>query len=284
MPKRAQALFYLALVILGLVVLSAGLHDLVFQPAQPIPGADPALQAPVAAAGAQTARGISLRMLLQTGLALGFIALLVLLVFSLFRKADLKKLLRLLGGLAAVVLLMFLVGFLRLPAPPEAAFSEEEVARAAPAQALAIAPIGDPPAGLAELVLAALIVGAVALGGWLVYSALRKRPEDALAREAAAALKAIDEGGDLRDVILNCYLQMTRAVKAGRGLEREETMTPREFEEVLRARGVPDEPIRQLTGLFEMARYSRRTPDRQDEAAAVVCLESIRMACLIKRT
>ncbi len=279
MPKRARALLYLSLAFVGLLILAGGLRNLEFQPALPIPGAEAQTGAPVAQSGGAAPARLTLQMLLQTGLGLGFILLLALLGISLVRKANLKKLARLAASLAAVVLLMFLVGFLKLPQPDPAAIDIEESVPVGAAGSFQIAPIGDPPAGLMDFVLYAVLAAASILGGWLLLRALRRTDEDSLAAEAAAALRAIEEGQDLRDVILACYQQMTRAVWKGRGLEREEYMTPREFEDLLRARGVPADPIHRLTGLFEKARYSRVKPGSQDERDAVDCLNAIRLAC-----
>lgn len=280
MHKRVQALLYLAIVISGLLVLAGGLENLEFQPALPIPGAEADPGAPPAQSGASAAGHVTLQMLLQTGLGLGFIFLLALLMISLVRKANLKKLARLSAGLAAVVLLMFLVGFLKLPQPDSTTIEMEEAAPAAVVGSYQVAPIGDPPAGLIEVILYFVLAGAAALAGWLLYRALhQKEDEDPLAVEAAAALSAIGQGQDLRDVILTCYLHMTRVVRSGRGLEREEFMTPREFEDLLSARGIPADPVRRLTRLFEKARYGRSKPGRQDENDAIDCLNAIRMVC-----
>ncbi|MHC1781326.1 MAG: DUF4129 domain-containing protein [Anaerolineaceae bacterium] len=279
MQKRAQALLYLSLVFVGLLILAGGLPNLEFQPALPIPGAEGQTGAALPSTGGAAARGVSLQMLLQTSLGLGFIFLLVLLIFSLVRKANLKKLVQLAAGLAAVILLMVLVGLLRLPQPEAAPIELEQTPPAAAAQTFLIAPIGDPPAGLMDLVLAAVLVSAASLGGWLLYRALRPATEDPLGRETAAALRAIEEGQDLRDVILTCYLQMTKAVQTGRGLERDESMTPREFEELLGGRGVPADPIHRLTALFEKVRYGHVATDSRDEQEAVDCLNAIRLAC-----
>lgn len=279
MQKRAQALFYLTLVFVSLLVLAAGLPNLIFQPAMPIPGVGTQAAASLPAAGGAPGAHVSLQMLLQTGLGLGFIFLLALLVFSLLRKASLKNLARLAAGLAAVVFVMVLVGLLKLPQPQTAPLGGDESAPAAGAWTYAVAPIGDPPAGLMDLVLYAALAAAAGLGGWLLYRALQRPDGDPLAAEAAAALRAIEEGQDLRDVIPACYLQMARAVKSGRGLDREEFMTPREFEALLCSRGLPPEPVRRLTALFEKVRYGRARPGSRDEADAVACLKAIRLAC-----
>jgi len=59
------------------------------------------------------------------------------------------------------------------------------------------------------------------------------------------------------------------------GLERGEAMTAREFERLLQGRGIPYEPVHQLTRLFEAARYGSRTPGPDEEQRAVECLSAI---------
>ncbi len=66
----------------------------------------------------------------------------------------------------------------------------------------------------------------VALGGSLIYALLRnrsrRRSEEALplvriAEEAESALTAIAAGGDLRDTVIRCYVEMSRTVRAAAG-------------------------------------------------------------------
>jgi hypothetical protein len=127
----------------------------------------------------------------------------------------------------------------------------------------------------------ALLLAAVVLGIWLFRkSFIHSKQENALAFEVKTAIQAIQAGKNLSSTILHCYQQMIYIVQEEKGIEREESITPREFEAVLIKHGIPEESIRQLTRLFEKVRYGGKDPDAQDEQMAVSCLSSIRSAIL----
>jgi hypothetical protein len=102
-----------------------------------------------------------------------------------------------------------------------------------------------------------------------------RRSADRLAMEAQSARLAILRGEGFKDVILQCYERMSLAMEKERGIEREDSMTAREFEELLIERGVPGESVRKLTSLFEMARYGDGEPSPEEEREAIGCLEAI---------
>ncbi len=140
-----------------------------------------------------------------------------------------------------------------------------------------IAPIGAPPANLYLIVGIVLALAVIVLLTWLFLTTYRRAiPTDPISREAETALEAIQSGQDLRNVIIHCYLQMMQVVRDEHGIERRESVTPREFERLLAARGIPGQPIRELTRLFEKARYSNKATESQDELDAVECLSAIR--------
>lgn len=135
----------------------------------------------------------------------------------------------------------------------------------------------DPPQWLiilVTLVLLALLLGAA----WFWWQRSRRRqvsPLQRLAREAEQALEQLDTGGDLGETITRCYAQMGRVLARQRGLHRQKTMTPREFEQHLAAAGLRDEHIRRLTRLFERFRYGAGRAGKREEDEAVACLTAI---------
>jgi hypothetical protein len=135
---------------------------------------------------------------------------------------------------------------------------------------------------LTVVVLAALAV----LAAYLVIRRLRNASGPAgpaqlndLAREAQGALDALQAGGDLRDAVIRCYLEMSRVLQQEKGIRRQVAMTPREFEAVLAAKGLPAEPVRHLTRLFERSRYGSQRPSQADEQQAIASLQAIVAAC-----
>lgn len=145
----------------------------------------------------------------------------------------------------------------------------------------------DPPEWI---VTTASLIIALALTGLLVgivYMVWRNRvrkmaelkPLDDIAKEAQDAIDAIQSGGDLRDVIMRCYAEMSRVVSESRNLYRGQDMTPHEFEVFLQGRGLPREAIHQITTLFEAVRYGALVPGRQEENQAISSLNAIVNAC-----
>ena len=137
-------------------------------------------------------------------------------------------------------------------------------------------PMESPPAALFWIVAAAMATLVIALGLRLFggKSDARKRL-DLVGLEARAARLALLGGRDFKDAIVDCYRRMSVALKRERGIEREESMTAREFEELLELKGVPKESVRRLTLLFESARYGRESPSPDAEGEAIGCLEAI---------
>ena len=137
-------------------------------------------------------------------------------------------------------------------------------------------PLSPLPQGLIWLVWIGLGAGIILLGIWLI----RRPPKyaqhgDSLKLEAERALQALRTGSHLNSVIVGCYIQMSQALQKEQEIELEQTMTAREFEHLLEARGIPYAPVHQLTQLFEAARYGYRQPGPGDEQKAFECLNAI---------
>ena len=123
----------------------------------------------------------------------------------------------------------------------------------------------------------------VLLLAWIAWRAWKRRrnphPLHWLEDEAQAALDDLQGGADLSNVILRCYDQMCRAVSQQRGVQRKESMTPREFERRLAELGLPAGAVAQLTRLFEAARYSTHPAGETEKQQAVDSLSAILQAC-----
>ncbi len=141
-------------------------------------------------------------------------------------------------------------------------------------------PLGLPPTNLIWLVWIGLAVVVALLAIWIIHwKTSQARAGDPLGLEAERAVQALRTGLDLRNVILRCYEQMSLALQKEQGVQREETMTAREFERLLEARGIPNAPVHQLTQLFELARYGDRPLGVGDEQKALDCLDAIVQYC-----
>ena len=121
------------------------------------------------------------------------------------------------------------------------------------------------------------LLAVIAGGLWIIWQRSRSKPPalDLLAVEARAALQELRSGADFKNTIIHCYYEMCAVLNREKGIRRAEGMTAREFEYELSRLGLPDEPVAQLTRLFEMARYGAGAPDPQDESNAWECLAAI---------
>lgn len=259
------------------MILGISLPDLSLQPGLPIPGA---ATSSTAAQTIQPGTGISsftFPWILQVGLALGIILMFIALVTALFKKANIKQIGLFAGGLAVLFGIFSWLPYLAtsqlnlLPTDSHTPFL--------PSFEYSIAPIGDPPAGL-FWVAAILLLAGLVLMCWLLSRTLQRSPkEDPLAVEAETAVQAIANGHILSDVIIHCYLKMESVIAQERGIERGQSITPREFEASLVEKGIPKIPILELTTLFEKARYGNQSLNKQDEEEAVNCFIAIQNAC-----
>ncbi|NBD36574.1 MAG: DUF4129 domain-containing protein [Chloroflexi bacterium] len=124
----------------------------------------------------------------------------------------------------------------------------------------------------------ALIFAALVIGGIWSYLQRREAPSSTLGRvaqEAEAALGALQSGADLKNAVVRCYVEMSRALNEARGVRRKRTMTVREFEARLIEIGLPGDEVRRLTRLFEAVRYGHQAPSAADEAQARASLTAI---------
>lgn len=137
-------------------------------------------------------------------------------------------------------------------------------------------PIAPFNANLTWLVWIGLALGLILIGVRLFFWQREpNRIQDAVQQEAEQAIRALQTGSDVRSVIVRCYRQMSQALQKERGIQLEETMTARDFERLLEARGIPHDPVHQLTQLFEGARYGYQQPGPEEERKALDCLNAI---------
>ena len=90
---------------------------------------------------------------------------------------------------------------------------------------------------------------------WFLWRKLRPRAEEEdaqaqVAQQAGAALSELEQGGDLREVILRCYAQMSNVLHENSNVKRHSAMTPRDFEEHLTQLGIRRPTYRSLDAAF----------------------------------
>lgn len=275
--RRVWTLALLGASALLLVLLAAGLHDVQLQPGRPLPFD---LFRPFQFGGGSSgSTRVTLPSWLPAALAIGSVVTIIGLIVSPRLRRDL---LRNLPAYLLFALGVYLIG--------------KSIERSAPGAA-EVSPIGPPaaepplvsPTARPEVVsqppewlvtgLTLLIIGALlGVAALLLRRALRQPPApllDQIVDEARDALAGLRSGADLRDTISRCYIEMVRLLSERRGIARDATLTPREFEQRLAAIGLGDAHIRRLTRLFERVRYSPHMPGPAEEHEAEACLDAI---------
>ncbi|MGC8779265.1 MAG: DUF4129 domain-containing protein [Anaerolineae bacterium] len=284
--RQLRILIVLGLAVAAVLALATSLPQVEFSPGEPLNLA--LAQAPRPAAGMGVTTSPTLLLILRVV----FLLTLALLPFSIFyliispeaRKRVLQNLL-IYGTFILLIYLLrrqmeggeqgdFLAGLNLMPDAATAAARP-------PAEFSASAP-----PWLVLLVSFAMAGFIVALFVGLMWSLARRRPRnealvalEALAERAEAARDVIEAGGDLRNTIIRCYVEMNRVVRETRGLHRDRAMTPREFEERLAHAGLPAAQVRDLTLLFEDVRYGAKELGPWEGRRAMTCLDAIAASC-----
>jgi len=208
-------------------------------------------------------------------------------IISMLSKEGRRRLFRDLSRLA--VLILFLVWFSDQGAefmkglqPGEELLLGQPVEFTPQATLVAFEPTPGDTAAKTILIMMALGLAAstAAFAWWWFQPSHRKvyptpTPHEQLAEQAGQAVKAIESGEQLSNVILRCYYQMERILDEGRGLQRPQQDTPAEFATALIDQGLPEMPVRQLTRLFEAARYGSLEMNAESQQSAVKCLTAI---------
>jgi hypothetical protein len=198
-------------------------------------------------------------------------------LYKIFRNFTWKGLLHELPSLVPISLIILAALVLLLILPYHQRTSDSQVTETLPQVIPAVGPpLGPLPTGLFSLVWIGVFVAVSLLGFW-VFSSWRtlSRPDDLVILEAEQALQALRSGADFNNAIIRCYQQMSFALQAEQGIEKSDSMTAREFERHLAAKGIPRAPVEQLTQLFEAARYGNQHSRPGDEQAALSCLRAI---------
>lgn len=221
---------------------------------------------------------------MQGVLGLAFILIIFLFLSRLILRMNISQLSirENLGYSATLALVLGVIYLISRIGSPQAAFGPGETRFELPPTLTNSQPypIGEVPPGLIWLVAGILLGG---LGLLLVFGLLRRgsftEERHQILQETERAVHDLRTGKDLEDVIVQYYAQMAKTLREQRGIERNHTMTVREFEHWLEGEGVPSAPVHQLTSLFEVARYSERHLGYEEHLIALQCLDAIISHC-----
>lgn len=272
---KRKAILFLILAAVTTVLLAVTLPQFELQPGVPLPKAE-RLTNDSPGEGFERPPAINILTFIETVIGLFLFLAMIYLIARRRRRMNRREIIQILSALAmlslTVTLILYAMSHVEVSSMP----AEVEMLPVEIAIPVAGPPLAPLPASLLWLVwigLAGLVLLLV-----IQVARVRARPKvapDPLAVEAEQAIEAIRAGQGLSNVIIRCYQQMSRILQREQGLALEETMTAREFEALLEQRGFPNPPVRQLTRLFEIARYATQAPGPAEEAQALDCLNAI---------
>jgi hypothetical protein len=282
---KQRSLFLLAAAGALTLILAMSLPSLVLSPGQPFSLGRPTAETP--GLDGTLPGGEILVQILRGMLALAIILLPVYIIYSLMTAEGRR---RLLVQVVLIILLFAAADYLRQFRQEEEPEPEEQVVNGPPnwGQLAESGPPtlfpAEPPQEftLAVILVVSILMVASAGGLFWFFWQRRQSPDlalDKLAEEAQNAIVSLHAGGDFEMTIIRCYQEMSRVLKEERDITRETFMTPREFEDSLISKGLPQESLRTLTRLFEQARYSSTPAGAHEQKQALACLTDIVEAC-----
>lgn len=285
---RIWTIILAALVMMALLLLASSLNALEFADGKPLPFQQ--MAPPLTDPGEGTNLGRIFMVIFRIALILFWILLPFYVIYLIISKEARKRFLRDVMTLLPILLLLYwvtsnefvqkqgqeLTGRLGLNSAQEEGLVEQ------PPPMPAFQPPPDWVTTVTSLTLAVVITAIVVVLVFTIWRRTRQKKEEPLQqieRQAQDALDALAAGGNLREVIQRCYFQMIEALQKYRNIQRDRDVTPHEFELLLQRRGLPPEPVHQLTVLFEQVRYGAHNPGQQDERLAINSLSAIVTAC-----
>ncbi|MCS7061333.1 MAG: DUF4129 domain-containing protein [Anaerolineae bacterium] len=283
-PMQAKGIVLVAIMLIALTTLAAGLSNLQLAPADRFP--IELFTFPTPPPGQTLGGGEVFVTLARIALAVMLVLTPVYLIYALINPKRRRQLFINLLAISLIVLMLSNIS----RCASQMQLSEEEGASAGapplteqPLEQLDL-PAFDPNAPdwlvLAVSVLLALVLaGLITAIGFGIARRRRTTTLEQVAQQAEQAVADLQAGGEFRDIIIRCYREMSRTVQEARGVRRAASMTPREFVTLLQTMGLPAEPVQQLTLAFEAVRYGHAHPTPEQEQAAIEYLRAIVNAC-----
>jgi hypothetical protein len=271
---KHKTLIFLGLVTIITIIIAASLPQLELQPGMPLPKLE-GDQVVIPPVEAEPSEAISVDKFIIAFALLIAAASVLHMIYRLLRGARRKNLIAFIWPVVVIGLILGGFVFLIMLMPKSESSTVVELPVPTPEPPVT-APLGPVPPLLLWLVGIGLLVTGILIAIWIFGSpANRATTIDIVGFEAEKAWQELKAGLGLKDVIIKCYRQMSLALAEEQGIERKESMTVREFENLLEAAGVPYDPVHQLTQLFEAVRYGHWQPNPIDEEKAIHCLGAI---------
>ncbi len=269
--KKALLFFFLALI--ATILIGAGLPRLKLQPGLPLPSFE---GGEIIAPKTESVPLVHIQVsdLFKILLILLLASFLIYLIYRAVAGLSWKGLLSSMLPTIFITLVVFGILFLVISLLPKSQPVALPEVLPTPAPVVR-APLGPAPSILLWVAGIALAAVAVFLGLSLVRARADNSRASMLELEIENARQDLLSGLDFKEVILQCYQRMSVALQHEQQIEREAFMTTGEFERLLKEKGVPPEPVHQLTRLFDAVRYGHWQPNPSDEKNALQALEDI---------
>lgn len=271
---KRKALFFFSLVTVAVILLAVSLPSLQLKPGMPPPEIKNEEVTVTSATGSFVETIPINRFIIILACIVGAVFFLYS-IYRVIRGATWRDVLVLLQLILVIVLIIGGLLFIILSMPHAAAPVQQEMIIPTPAPPVT-APLGPVPPILLWIVGGCLFVFAILIVIWIYRSIQGKtNAVELIAQEAEKARQRILLGVGLKDVIIECYRQMSLVLQEDRGISRTDFMTTLDFEELLSTAGFPAAPVHDLTQMFNAARYGNWQPAAGDEQKAIQCFESI---------
>lgn len=281
-----QILFYIILLIFCTSLLSTGLQNLSFKDGSPIPGSvtNPNFlqgrnESTISSIYGKTINSTHL----QSIISILFFATIILIFYSIVKNLS-KKVIR---NLIAVLILLFIIFSIanqfqveNQNSTPLIVENESQISNSD----INLKPVNEPPTGLFWIVIGIFAILFMSMIVLVLRNPNKKNSfTDPLALQIESALSLLEEGQNFQNTIINCYSQMVEVIKEEFEIEREKSITPNEFKDLLIKRGLPSEPVNDLTYLFEKIRYGSKLISPTDENLALQNLLEIQLSCQTRK-
>ena len=272
---RRKSLAFLALSAILIVIIASALPQLELNPGTPIPVSQESSGAlPTESFAAPTisvSTFVRAMMLIILALGMAYCGFLILRGTSF--KDLLRPVLSLMGlGVVASMAVVAIFALFHIHLAPGSPGAEI----LPPTAEIDASPLGTLPSIFIWLAWTIVYLAIVLLGlrlwRWRIHG---RSVGDPLEHDVGRVARSLRTGIGPESVIVSCYQKMSLALQQNEGIDLAETMTAREFESLLDAKGIPHIPVHRLTRLFETVRYGCRSASPIDEQAAIDCLRAI---------
>jgi hypothetical protein len=272
--EKKKAVLIFILVTLAAIILASSLPVLELKPGMPPPEVKNDQVAVLASSG-MYAESISINRFIIILSCLIAAGLFLYSMYRILRGSSWKDIISLLKPLFFIVLIMAVMMMVIMSMPRTSVPAQTE-AIIPTLEPQVTAPLGPVPQVLLWIVGGCFFLMAVLVAVW-IYRNLSSKPDasNLIMQEAEKARQKILLGVGLKDVIIECYRQMSLVLQEDRGITRKDFMTTLEFEETLSNAGFPLIPVHDLTKMFNAARYGNWQPSSGDEQCAIQCFEAI---------